>query len=58
MSVFNFLSACFSVPVDQFYSELDARGCSPLADSIVLLGGKEDVSAPVLGCFTAHPEDQ
>ena len=45
ISVFNLLSACFSVPVDQCYSEFDARGCSPLADSIVLLGGIKSFSS-------------
>ena len=36
----------------------DARDCHPLADIFVLLGGKEKISAPVLGGFTDHPEDQ
>ena len=51
-------SAWFSVPVDPFCSEFDARGCPLLADVFVLLGGKEKIPAPVLGGFIAHPEDQ
>ena len=45
-------------PLTHFCIESDARGCPPLADVFVLLGGKEKVPAPVLGGFTAHPENQ
>ena len=62
ISIFsNFIHVCSQhgsvCPLTHFVKS-DARGCPPLADVFILLGGKEKIPAPVLGGFTAYPWDQ